>query len=106
MIVENGLGARDVLTPDKKVHDDYRIDYLKTHLQAVKDAIADGSDIIAYTMWGCIDLVSASTGGMAKRYGFIYVDCDDQGQGSFDRYKKDSFYWYKRVIETNGSELD
>ena len=107
IIVENGLGAKDVLTNDFKVHDEYRIDYLKEHIKAMKDAVEeDGVDLFGYTMWGCIDLVSASTGEMAKRYGFVYVDCDDYGNGTFNRYKKDSFYWYKKCIETNGEVLD
>lgn len=106
MIVENGLGAKDILTEDNKVHDDYRIDYLRTHIQAMKDAIEDGCEVIAYTSWGCIDLVSASTGEMRKRYGFIYVDADDDGNGSYNRYKKDSFYWYQKVIASNGKLLE
>ena len=101
------MGAKDVLTNDFKVHDEYRIDYLKEHNKAMKDAVEeDGVDLFGYTMWGCIDLVSASTGEMAKRYGFVYVDCDDYGNGTFNRYKKDSFYWYKKCIETNGEVLD
>ena len=106
MIVENGLGAKDVLNEDNKVHDDYRIAYLKDHLSEVKKAIEiDGVDVIGYTSWGCIDLISCSTGQMSKRYGFVYVDCDDLGNGSYNRYPKDSFYWYKHIIETNGEEL-
>jgi 6-phospho-beta-glucosidase len=107
MIVENGLGAKDELTADDQIHDQYRIAYLKAHIQAMKDAIEkDGVPVIGYTPWGCIDLVSAGTGQMSKRYGFIYVDRDDQGKGSNRRLKKDSFYWYQKVIKTNGSELD
>ncbi len=106
MVVENGLGARDVLTEDGKVHDDYRINYLRSHIKAIRHAISDGSEVIAYTMWGCIDLVSASTGEMSKRYGFIYVDKNDDGTGTMNRFKKDSFYWYRKVIETNGENLD
>ena len=105
MVVENGLGARDVLE-NGEVHDGYRIDYLRRHLEELGKAIDDGCDVIAYTMWGCIDLISASTGEMAKRYGFVYVDADDKGQGTFDRYRKDSFYWYKKVIASNGEDLD
>lgn len=106
MIVENGLGAKDEVTADKKIHDDYRINYLRAHIQAMKDAIEkDGVPVIGYTPWGCIDLVSAGTGQMSKRYGFIYVDRDDQGQGSNQRLKKDSFYWYQKVIRTNGQDL-
>lgn len=106
-IVENGIGARDVMTPDKKIHDSYRIEYLKDHLKAVKDAInLDGVDVIGYTSWGCIDLVSASTGQMSKRYGFIYVNKQDDGQGNYERIRKDSFSWYKEVITNNGENLD
>lgn len=106
MVVENGIGANDTLTKDHRIHDDYRIDYLRSHLKALKLAIEDGSDVRAYTMWGCIDLVSASTGEMSKRYGLIYVDKNDDGTGSMKRIRKDSFYWYKKVIETNGKNLD
>ncbi|WP_034992449.1 6-phospho-beta-glucosidase [Liquorilactobacillus vini] len=106
MIVENGLGAKDEVTADKRIHDDYRIAYLKAHIQAMKDAIEkDGVPVIGYTPWGCIDLVSAGTGQMSKRYGFIYVDRDDQGKGTNKRLKKDSFYWYQNVIKTNGQDL-
>lgn len=105
MVVENGLGAVDTLTPDGAIHDDYRIDYLREHIKAMKGAIEDGVDLIGYTTWGCIDLISASTGEMAKRYGFIYVDKQDNGEGDLKRRKKDSFYWYRRVIETNGRDL-
>ena len=105
MVVENGLGAQDVLQADGTVHDLYRIDYLRRHISQMAEAIKDGVDLMGYTPWGCIDLVSASTGEMAKRYGFVYVDADDSGNGTFKRYKKDSFYWYKKVIETNGESL-
>ena len=104
-IVENGFGAHDVLV-DGKVHDDYRIDYLRSHIRALKEAIADGVEVLGYTVWGCIDLVSASKTEMEKRYGFIYVDADDEGNGTYDRYRKDSFYWYKKVIASNGEDLD
>lgn len=105
-IVENGLGARDVFK-NGTVEDDYRIDYLRDHIKEMKKAIVDdGIEVIGYCTWGCIDLVSASTGEMEKRYGFIYVDRDDQGNGTLDRYKKKSFYWYKKVIESNGEDLD
>ena len=109
-IVENGLGANDVLLDNEKdgyyVEDDYRISYLKAHIQAMKDAVEiDGVDLLGYTPWGCIDLVSASTGEMAKRYGFIYVDRLNDGTGSMKRYKKKSFYWYKDVIASNGEKL-
>lgn len=93
------------MTEDNEVHDDYRIDYLKQHIKAMKAAINNGVDLIGYTTWGCIDLVSAGTGQMSKRYGFIYVDRDDEGNGSLKRYKKDSFYWYKKVIASNGEDL-
>ena len=105
-IVENGLGAKDELI-DNTVEDDYRIDYLRQHIQAMSDAIEiDGVELWGYTTWGCIDLVSASTGEMSKRYGFIYVDRDDQGNGTNKRYKKKSFDWYKKVIASNGEDLD
>ena len=106
-IVENGLGAKDVVEADGSINDDYRIDYLREHVLAMKEAIdLDGVDLIGYTTWGCIDLVSASTGEMSKRYGFIYVDRDDAGNGTGKRSKKKSFDWYKQVIETNGENLD
>ena len=104
-IVENGMGAKDELTADHKIYDDYRITYLREHIQAINNAIADGVDVMGYTPWGCIDLVSASTGEMSKRYGFIYVDLNDQGKGTLKRYKKKSFEWYKKVISTNGADL-
>lgn len=105
MVVENGLGARDEKSEDGMVHDSYRIDYLRKHIEAMSQAVDDGVDLIGYTPWGCIDLVSASTGEMAKRYGFIYVNKFDDGTGDLSREKKESFYWYKKVIETNGKEL-
>ena len=104
MIVENGLGAYDKLEEDGKVHDPYRIEYFKYHIQAMDQAISDGVNLIAYTPWGIVDLVSASTGEMAKRYGVIYVDFDDEGKGTLKRYKKDSFDYYTNVIKTNGEE--
>ncbi|MBW7643943.1 MULTISPECIES: 6-phospho-beta-glucosidase [Geobacillus] len=105
-IVENGLGAKDVVEEDGTINDDYRIQYLRDHIQEMKKAIQlDGVDVIGYTPWGCIDLVSAGTGEMEKRYGFIYVDKDNEGKGTLERRRKKSFYWYKRVIETNGEEL-
>lgn len=105
-IVENGFGAVDKLNEDYTINDEYRIDYFKEHIKAMKDAVEiDGVDLIGYTPWGCIDLVSAGTGEMSKRYGFIYVDMDDNGKGSLNRYRKDSFYWYKKVIESNGENL-
>lgn len=108
-IVENGLGAVDVLIEDengnKTVEDDYRIQYLKDHLIQVGEAIQDGVEIMGYTSWGCIDVVSASTAELKKRYGYIYVDRNDDGTGTMERYKKKSFYWYQKVIESNGEVL-
>ena len=102
-ISENGLGAVDVVDEDGNIQDDYRIEYLKEHIEQMYLAIEkDGVDLFAYTPWGCIDLVSASTGEMSKRYGFIYVDLDDEGNGTLNRSKKKSFDWYKRVIKENG----
>lgn len=106
MIVENGIGAYDKVEKDKRIHDDYRIAYHRDHIKAMKVAMDHGVDCIAYTTWGCIDVVSASTGEMAKRYGQIYVDVDDNGNGTYERLKKDSFFWYKKLIESNGECLD
>ena len=105
MIVENGLGAFDKVEEDGSIHDDYRIAYFKPHIAAMKEAIEDGVPLMGYTTWGPIDLVSAGTGQYAKRYGFIYVDRHDDGTGDFSRSKKDSFYWYKKVCESNGEEF-
>ena len=106
-IVENGLGAFDNVEEDGSINDDYRIDYLRKHIKAMDDAInIDGVDLMGYTPWGCIDLVSASTGEMAKRYGFIYVDKYDDGTGDYSRKEKKSFNWYKKVIASNGTDLD
>ena len=105
-VVENGLGAVDKPDENGKIIDDYRIDYLQAHIQEMKNAIElDGVEVLGYTTWGAIDLVSASTGEMSKRYGFVYVDRDDEGNGTLDRSKKKSFNWYKKVIETNGEDL-
>jgi 6-phospho-beta-glucosidase len=105
-IVENGLGAADTLEECNIVNDDYRIDYMRDHIREMKNAVEDdGVDLLGYTAWGCIDLVSAGTGEMKKRYGLIYVDKDDEGNGSYARYKKKSFHWYKKVIESNGEDL-
>lgn len=104
-IVENGLGAVDELNADQQIHDPYRISYLKSHIEQMKEAISDGVQLMGYTMWGPIDLISFSTSEMSKRYGFIYVDQDDAGHGSLQRYKKDSFEWYRQVIATNGEQL-
>jgi len=106
-IVENGLGAIDEMTPEGQVHDTYRVEYLRKHIEAMKDAVElDGVDLMGYTPWGCIDLVSAGTGEMRKRYGFIYVDRDDDGNGTMARSKKDSANWYAKVIASNGEDLD
>lgn len=109
-IVENGLGAKDVLVENEKgektVQDDYRIQYLNDHLIQVSEALADGVEVLGYTSWGCIDIVSNTSNQMSKRYGFIYVDRNDDGSGSLKRYKKKSFEWYKNVIETNGMSLN
>lgn len=105
-IVENGLGAADTLEADGSIHDPYRIDYMRAHIQAILEAVnLDGIPLMGYTCWGCIDLVSASTGEMKKRYGMIYVDKDNDGHGTLARYRKDSYFWYKKVIETNGEDL-
>ena len=105
-IVENGLGAVDIPDENGYVEDDYRISYLKAHIQAMKEAVElDGVDLLGYTTWGCIDLVSAGTGEMKKRYGFIYVDRDNQGNGTLSRTPKKSFHWYKEVIASNGETL-
>lgn len=104
-VVENGLGAVDEITAEGQIIDDYRIDYLRAHIEQMAKAIEDGVDLMGYTPWGCIDLVSASTGEMSKRYGFIYVDLDDKIEGSGKRMKKKSFDWYKQVIATNGADL-
>lgn len=106
MVVENGLGAYDKVEEDGSIHDFYRINYLRTHIKAMKEAIDDGVPVIGYTTWGPIDLVSAATGQYEKRYGFIYVDRHDDGTGDFSRSKKDSFYWYKKVCTSNGNDLD
>lgn len=104
MITENGIGARDVFE-NGEIHDPYRIAYFRQHIEQMRLAIDDGVDLIGYTPWAAMDIVSVSTGEMGKRYGFVYVNCDDQGNGDLKRYRKDSFYWYKKVIETNGEEL-
>lgn len=108
-VVENGLGAVDRLVTDqdgnRTVEDDYRIEYMKNHLLQLEEAVEDGVEMMGYTSWGCLDLVSASTAELKKRYGFIYVDRNDDGSGTLERYRKKSFYWYKRVIETNGKSL-
>lgn len=106
-IVENGLGANDTVEEDGTIHDPYRIDYMREHIRAMMEAVnEDGIPLLGYTCWGCIDLVSASTGEMKKRYGMIYVDKQNDGSGDLKRLKKDSFYWYQKVIRTNGEDLD
>ena len=106
MVVENGYGAYDKREADGSIPDDDRIAYFKAHIEAMGEAVSeDGVDLIGYTPWGLIDLVSASTGEMEKRYGFIYVDLDNQGRGTGERLKKKSFAWYHKVIETNGEVL-
>lgn len=104
-IVENGLGANDLLNEDHSVNDPYRIEYLKAHFKEVLKTIQDGIPLMGFTIWSCIDLISSSSNEMKKRYGLIYVDQDDYGQGTLQRYKKDSFYWMKEVIKTNGRNL-
>jgi 6-phospho-beta-glucosidase len=107
MVVENGLGAYDKVEENGEIIDDYRIDYLRDHIKAMRDAVTlDGVELWGYTTWGPIDLVSASTGEMSKRYGFIYVDLDDSGCGTMKRSRKKSFYWYKKVIASNGDDLE
>lgn len=105
-VLENGLGCAESLDENNEIHDDYRIEYLRRHFMEMEQAIEEGVEVIGYTMWGCIDLISAGTSEMSKRYGFIYVDQDDELKGTKDRYKKDSFYWYKKVIASNGQDLD
>lgn len=105
-IVENGLGAIDTIEADGSINDDYRIDYLRQHIEQMELGIKDGVNLLGYTPWGCIDLVSASTGEMSKRYGFVYVDRNDDGTGSNARRKKKSFNWYQNVIATNGECLN
>ena len=105
-LVENGLGAKDELAANGEINDDYRISYLREHIRAMGEAIADGIPLMGYTTWGCIDLVSASTGEMSKRYGFVYVDRDDAGNGTLTRTRKKSFWWYKKVIASNGEDLE
>lgn len=104
-ITENGFGQYDKLTEDMKVHDDYRIDYLREHVLAIEEAIKDGVDVRGYYPWGPIDLVSCSSSEMEKRYGFIYVDLDNKLEGSGERLKKDSFFWYQKVTSSNGGEI-
>ncbi len=102
----NGLGAKDEFAANGEINDDYRISYLREHIRAMGEAIADGIPLMGYTTWGCIDLVSASTGEMSKRYGFVFVDRDDAGNGTLTRTRKKSFWWYKKVIASNGEDLE
>lgn len=105
-IVENGFGAYDKLTANNKVHDEYRINYLRKHIEQMEKAVnEDGVPVIGYTPWGIIDIVSFGSGEMEKRYGMIYVDKDNEGKGTLKRLKKDSFDWYQKVISTNGESL-
>ncbi|MCR5450116.1 MAG: glycoside hydrolase family 1 protein [Solobacterium sp.] len=104
--VENGLGAYDKVEADGSIHDQYRIDYLRSHLRSLKEAVEEGVNIFGYTTWGGLDLVSAGTGQMEKRYGMIYVDMDDQGHGTLERKRKDSFYYIQKVYHSNGEDLD
>ncbi|MCS0543540.1 family 1 glycosylhydrolase, partial [Aeromonas veronii] len=97
IIVENGMGAIDKVEEDGSIHDEYRINYFKEHFKQMKEAVEEGVDLFGYTSWGPIDIISAGTSQMSKRYGFIYVDQDDEGNGSLERIRKDSFYWYKKV---------
>lgn len=105
-LAENGLGAIDKVEEDGSINDTYRIDYLRDHIQQMKEAVKDGVDVIGYNVWSCIDLVSTCSGEMKKRYGLIYVDKDDNGQGTLERKKKSSFYWYQKVISCNGQNLE
>ena len=106
LVVENGLGALDTIDEKGQIIDDYRIEYLASHIKEMIKAVEyDGVDLLGYTSWGCIDIISAGTGEMRKRYGYIHVDLNDEGKGTFKRTKKKSFYWYKKVIETNGEDL-
>ena len=105
MVVENGLGAVDTVEEDGSIHDPYRIDYMRAHIEQMAEAVDDGVDLMGYTMWGPIDIVSAGTGEMKKRYGFVYVDKHNDGTGDLHRSRKDSFFWYKKVIATNGADL-
>ena len=106
MVVENGLGAFDKVEEDGSIHDPYRIDYFREHIATMRNAVDHGVDLIGYTTWGPIDLVSAGTGEMRKRYGFIYVDKNDDGTGTYARSRKDSFFWFKKVLASNGEDLD
>lgn len=105
-LTENGLGARDIVTKNGKIHDDYRIEYIKQHLIQMKEAIKDGVELMGYCLWAPIDIISCSSAEMEKRYGTIYVDLDNEGNGTYQRMKKDSFYWYRNIIKSNGENLE
>ena len=106
-VVENGLGAVDIPDENGYVEDDYRISYLRDHIRAMKAAVEeDGVELMGYTSWAPVDLISAGSGEMRKRYGFVYVDKQEDGRGTLDRIPKKSFYWYQKVIASNGEELD
>ena len=105
MVVENGFGAPDEVGADGSIHDDYRISYLNDHIAAMGEAIEDGVDLFGYTIWSAMDIVSAGTGEMKKRYGLIYVDRHDDGSGDFKRIPKDSYYWYAKCIQENGKNI-
>ncbi len=105
-ISENGFGAFDTVEDDGAIHDFYRIDYLKAHIEQMREAVRDGVDVFGYYMWGPIDIVSCTSCEMSKRYGFVHVDIDDHGKGTGIRRKKDSYDWYRRVIQSNGDVLD
>ena len=104
LVTENGLGAYDTLTEDGKVHDTYRIHYYQDHIRQIQESISDGTEFLGYNPWSAIDLISTHE-GMVKRYGFIYVDRDEFDLKTLDRFRKDSFYWYKKVIASNGEDL-
>ena len=106
IVTENGLGAYDKVEEDGSIHDTYRIDYHRSHIKSLMKAREEGVNIFGYTSWAPIDLVSFTTGQMDKRYGFIYVDMDDEGKGDLHRSKKDSFYWYQKCIKSDGKDLD
>lgn len=101
IVSENGLGTHDILEADHQIHDTYRIEYLQQHFDQIMEAVEDGVDVLAYCMWGIIDIVSAGSCEMKKRYGVIYVDADNEGNGTYNRYKKDSFYWYQSYIKNH-----
>lgn len=104
-VVENGIGEIEQVSEDGVVHDAHRIEYLRAYIEQMREAVKDGVELMGYTLWGCIDLVSASGSQMSKRYGLVYVDADDAGQGTYDRTPKDSFYWYRKCIASNGEDL-